>query len=134
VPPKLLRKSPGFSAGDFSARNLYRAYDADGRLLYVGISLSAFNRLIDHKRDSGWASEMVTMTVERFPTREIAEWEERKAIKEQRPIWNRAHNNDKPLRKQPQFVTLIKWRDAPIHAGIVEAERLRAASAISTAA
>src|SRR5262249_5219180 len=115
-----------------SETDLYRAYDGDGRLLYVGISLSAFNRLIDHKRESGWASEMVTMTVERFPTREIALWEERRAIKEQHPIWNRMHNNDKPLPEPKQFVTLIRWRDAPIHAEY--AERDVRASAVSTAA
>jgi hypothetical protein len=73
------------------ATDLYRAYDVEGRLLYVGISLSAFNRFRDHRRKSAWANEMVTMTVERFPSREIAEWEERKAIQSQRPIWNRTH-------------------------------------------
>jgi excinuclease UvrABC nuclease subunit len=106
--------------------DLYRAYDGDGRLLYVGISLNAFSRLVEHKRDSGWVEQMVTMTVERFPTREIAEWEERKAIKEHRPIWNRMHNSDKPLAPRPinSVVTLIRWRDAPIHADVVEAERL----------
>jgi hypothetical protein len=109
--------------------DLYRAYDADNKLLYVGISLSAFDRLIEHKRHSGWASKMVTMTVERFPTREIAAWEEIRAIQEEHPLWNRVHNRPPPERPEP-YVTLIRWRDAPIHAEY--AERGVRASAAST--
>ena len=38
---------------------LYRHYDKDDKLLYVGISISAYTRLSQHKINSKWASTAV---------------------------------------------------------------------------
>lgn len=51
---------------------LYRHWDADGKLLYVGVSLSAVTRLGQHRRDAGWADEIASVTIEYFATREAA--------------------------------------------------------------
>ncbi len=71
---------------------LYRHYDASGRLLYVGISLSAVARFVSHKGASGWAHKVAKMTVEAFPTRRAALYAEAIAIRDEKP----RHNIHKP--------------------------------------
>jgi len=68
---------------------LYRHYDARKRLLYVGISLSAVSRLSQHK-DKTWFTEIARVTVENFPSREMALSAEAAAIKAERPLYNKA--------------------------------------------
>ena len=70
---------------------LYRHFDADGRLLYVGIARSVTARLAQHA-DSPWDDQIARVEVERFATREEAEAAEREAIRAEKPIHNRAHN------------------------------------------
>ena len=50
---------------------LYRHFDAENSLLYVGISLSAINRLSQHRR-SAWADQIVNVKVEQYPSRHAA--------------------------------------------------------------
>jgi len=70
---------------------LYRHFDADGKLLYVGISLSAAHRLSQHNGQSEWASKIASMTVETLASREEALAAERVAIKTEKPAWNKAN-------------------------------------------
>lgn len=72
--------------------SLYRHWDADGRLLYVGISLSALQRLAQHKERSRWFERIASVTIEQFPTREAALAAEREAIATERPECNIIHN------------------------------------------
>jgi len=72
--------------------DLYRYFDAEQRLLYVGISFSALNRAIQHKSSAKWWSEQRTMTRETHPTRSAAEEAERRAIATEKPIHNIVHN------------------------------------------
>ena len=67
---------------------LYRHFDKNNNLLYVGISLSTFNRLSQHKDHSGWFYGITNVTIEHFPTREEALAAERKAIKSEAPKFN----------------------------------------------
>ena len=67
---------------------LYRHFDKNNNLLYVGISLSTFNRLSQHKDHSGWFYGITNVTIEHFPTREEALAAERKAIKSENPKFN----------------------------------------------
>lgn len=79
--------------------NLYRHFDVDGRLLYVGISNSAIARLKEHQHGhSHWVDEIAHMTVETFPSREIALAMERWAIQREKPLHNIAHRvrEDRP--------------------------------------
>ena len=75
-----------------TATDLYRYFDADGNLLYVGISLSALNRAIQHKTTAGWWSQQRSMTRETYPTRQAAEDAERRAIITEKPAHNIMHN------------------------------------------
>lgn len=67
---------------------LYRQFGEDGRLLYVGVSVSAMERFRAHLDESEWAQGVRTITVEWFDTRRSAEQAERKAIRDEAPIHN----------------------------------------------
>ena len=71
---------------------LYRHFDSDGLLLYVGISLSAVERLGGHMATSRWASKIARMDIEWFPSRELALEAEKRAIKAEKPQHNVVHN------------------------------------------
>lgn len=77
-----------------SKTELYRYFDKDGVLLYVGISLSAVLRQSSHKLLSSWYDEAVTMTIERFETRSLALSAEKKAIMSEKPKHNVLHNKN----------------------------------------
>ena len=70
---------------------LYRHYSADGELLYVGISLSAINRLQQHSDSAAWFPSIAKVEVEKFEDRQAAIEAEIKAIKEEHPLFNRQH-------------------------------------------
>lgn len=82
---------------------LYRHYDADGELLYVGISLSAVSRLSKHRK-SPWFQDIATITVENHDSRLDAEQAERTAIKIERPKHNVVHAESRPSYK---FMDLV---------------------------
>lgn len=67
---------------------LYRHFDENNRLLYVGISLSTFARLSQHKDHSEWFKRVTQVTIEHFSTREEAMAAEREAIKAEGPKFN----------------------------------------------
>ena len=73
---------------------LYRYYDKNDTLLYVGISKSAITRQSQHQMNSHWYSQHTTIKTERFPTRKEALREEKKAIKEEKPKYNIMHNDN----------------------------------------
>ena len=70
---------------------LYRHYDSDKKLLYVGISLSAAARLAQHRDAAHWFDDIATVTIETFPNREAALAAERKAIINEKPVCNIHH-------------------------------------------
>lgn len=72
--------------------HLYRHYDDAGTLLYVGVSLSAVARLCEHKRTAEWFQRLRRVDVEWFPTREASIEAEKKAIKAEKPKFNKQHN------------------------------------------
>ena len=67
---------------------LYRYYDRNGVLLYVGISNNALRRLDEHAKSKTWASEIETIKLERFSSREDCFRAETRAIKNENPIHN----------------------------------------------
>lgn len=71
---------------------LYRHFDAGGRLLYVGISKSAIERLHAHESGSRWVNSIARVSVERYATRQGAAQAERRAIETERPKHNIVHN------------------------------------------
>lgn len=68
---------------------LYRHDDADGVLLYVGISDRLAKRTNEHGKSADWADWIAASRAEWFPTRDAALAAEREAIEQERPIFNR---------------------------------------------
>lgn len=67
---------------------VYRMYDEDGRLLYVGISKTLATRLTQHHRDKPWADEIASVTGKRYATRDAARAAEIDAIHKENPRYN----------------------------------------------
>lgn len=67
---------------------LYRHFDRNKNLLYVGISLSAIRRLKQHYDHSKWAKEITYVTIEDFPCRNKALEAELRAIQIENPKYN----------------------------------------------
>lgn len=76
--------------------HLYRHLDAEGRLLYVGISLSALNRLSQHKTTAHWFASIAKVTIETFPSHKEALEAEKLAIKTDNPAWNISRPKTEP--------------------------------------
>jgi uncharacterized protein YlzI (FlbEa/FlbD family) len=71
-----------------TATQVYRCFDADGSLLYVGVSLHAATRFGQHRQAHEWWSDVATIRVETFPTRREALDREAEAIREEAPHHN----------------------------------------------
>ena len=70
---------------------LYRNYDRTGVLLYVGISLHPDRRLNEH-RSTEWFDSIDEIEIEWFDCRKSARCAELKAIRDEHPLYNIAHN------------------------------------------
>lgn len=80
-------------AGRKSKRTaLYRHFDAEGVLIYVGITDSMPKRTDQHRRNSAWFQFVADTTTEMFDTRTAASNAEREAIKTEGPVFNDTHN------------------------------------------
>lgn len=71
--------------------SLYRHFNSAGELLYVGVSLSALNRLGQHADHSEWFKAISRVSIEHFETRHQALEAERCAIIKERPKHNIVH-------------------------------------------
>lgn len=66
---------------------VYRFFDADGALLYVGVTMSVLSRMMAHRR-LPWYREIATIKVEHHDTKELAFAAERAAIAAENPRYN----------------------------------------------
>lgn len=80
---------------------LYRLFDTDDRLLYVGISSNPKERLKAHAADKPWWPEVASREIEWFPSREQAAAAEVAAIRTEQPIHNHQHRPAKLLSLLP---------------------------------
>lgn len=71
---------------------VYRHFDADGVLLYIGIAKDPAQRSEQHGYHSRWWRFVADTTVTWFDTRDAALNEEREAIGRERPVFNGTHN------------------------------------------
>jgi predicted GIY-YIG superfamily endonuclease len=70
--------------------SVYRLFDAEDRLLYVGCSDCVECRLDQHRLSKRWFGDIARHTVDEFPTRREALAAERVAIQTETPL----HNHD----------------------------------------
>lgn len=68
--------------------DLYRHFDANGRLLYVGIFVCAANRFVQHKQRSPWFRSIAWLQIDRCESRELAASMEKEVIAIEGPIYN----------------------------------------------
>lgn len=102
----------GEGKGNFRKKmtQLYRHFDENEVLLYVGISKNAIIRLIAHEK-SKWFEKISIITIENFKTREMAERAERRAIKKENPLFNSIRRwNVCPKKEKIKLTTEEKQR------------------------
>ena len=80
---------------------LYRWRDGSDLLLYIGISDDFTGRASSHYcKGSPWMEFAETATIERHPTRAVALDAEEAAIKAERPLFNKQHNDTPEARRR----------------------------------
>jgi hypothetical protein len=67
---------------------VYRMYDREGRLLYVGMALYVRIRLAAHRNNQPWFNMVSKVDTERHPDRDSAADAEAAAIRDEAPIFN----------------------------------------------
>lgn len=69
---------------------VYRCYDINGELLYIGCSIDPHKRIREHRSEQRlWATALLfRITIDVYENRVVAEHVEREAIKAERPHWN----------------------------------------------
>jgi hypothetical protein len=83
---------PSADSGKKPTASLYRYYDADGILIYVGITKRGLARNLEHASRREWWPYVSTQEVEHFAAYGEARDRERELIKERRPPFNIQHN------------------------------------------
>lgn len=68
---------------------LYRLFDEDEVLLYVGVTDDIIRRLKRHMKTQPWANRIAMVSVEDFDTRDIALEMEREVVVAERPLFNK---------------------------------------------
>lgn len=69
---------------------VYRMFGTSGELLYIGVTVNLAQRTALHRSQSPWWPEVATVTSEDFGDRLDAEVAESLAIRNERPVYNRA--------------------------------------------
>lgn len=89
---------------------LYRQYDDQGVLLYVGISTDLAKRRRTHIKRSAWTEFASTETSVWFDSIEVAQAAERDAIVDELPIFNVVHaDDDRDARRRDYLVRRGAW-------------------------
>ena len=88
-----LKRAMMDSLPDFMQRQqtLYRLFDENDRLLYVGITWNVRDRFYAHKADKVWWDDVARHELEEYPDRDSVLEAERVAIKTEFPIYNVLH-------------------------------------------
>lgn len=107
IRPAAQHSPPPSAEAATGATALYRYFDADDLLLYVGISDRLRNRTGSHIEGSSWMDFAVRSTIERHPARAVALEVEESAIKAEHPLFNHQHN-DTPEARRALVEYLIK--------------------------
>ncbi|MER6557240.1 GIY-YIG nuclease family protein [Streptomyces sp. NPDC001027] len=82
---------------------LYRFYDADDQLLYVGITSNPKQRWKAHASGAAWWAQAVRKSVKWFDSRPEAAVAEAHAITAEVPAHNVVHNHERHARTQAEY-------------------------------
>jgi excisionase family DNA binding protein len=84
-----------------STHALYRFFDGDDALLYVGRTVAPSRRWLEHARAATWWDDVAKVTRENFPSADDLDDAERDAIHDERPLHNIRLNYPRPAAKSP---------------------------------
>lgn len=73
---------------------LYRVFDKQGSLLYVGATTNPATRIADHQRHQPWWDDASSITMEHFDTPESLVAAETSAIAQEAPRYNVVYSNN----------------------------------------
>jgi transcriptional regulator with XRE-family HTH domain len=121
MPPEDVVKLLPPDDGD-SYTTLYRMYDSDGQLLYVGIAPLITVRMGEHRRTARWFRDVTRIDIEHYDTRQSAIDAESQAIRTENPRYNL---QDTGRRIAWDGIRLKRAREL---AGLTQAEAARAVS------
>lgn len=97
---------------------VYRLFDVDDDLLYVGIAGNPGRRFEQHAKDKPWWSEVDHIGLEHHPDRRSALAAERLAIVDEKPRYNVVHNSHRAPAGTLDLVWLCHECDQPIANGM----------------
>ena len=86
------RRMKGKCTDNEPSYTLYRAYDSDGILLYIGQSISALTRTGHHAKYASWFRYCYSLTFQRYADKEVLAIAEKTAIEKEKPVFNVVHN------------------------------------------
>lgn len=97
---------------------LYRMYDVDNCLIYVGCTVTPMTRIEVHHRWKSWAERVATVTIRWLPTWAEARQAEALAIMNEQPLFNRTgpdpdgvkHKQGRPPRGDGELCPTCKER------------------------
>lgn len=114
---------------------LYRFFDSDRQLLYVGLTVDPGARWSSHCKEKPWWHEVDTVKVETFPTRDLVIKAEREAIETEHPRYNIVHADSAHLNAARECMKRLAAERALVMAREEEVrEALRTAVRDATAA
>lgn len=92
---------------------LYRMFDANQELLYVGLTKDPSARFKQHSQSKDWFLEVAAITVEHFATREELTAAEILAIRSECPRHNIVHNDGDDAERwwSKEFITSVEEED-----------------------
>lgn len=79
---------------------IYRHFDGDSALLYIGLSRNPLRRWEQHKAHALWFYEIARIEIEWFDSRGEAAHAEVEAIRKERPIFNTIYNRSQAAPKK----------------------------------
>lgn len=86
---------------------LYRFYDSEDTLLYIGITGDPMNRWSGHSHDKTWYRDVARSSMEHFESRGALAAAEIHAIRTEKPRYNRTHNSV----PQPPTIAAVRTRN-----------------------
>lgn len=99
---------------------VYRCYDAQGVLLYVGCSENVEARLRSHWSKAHWAYRAVDITTQEYPSLEAARAAEKHAIRTEDPLCNvMSRSQDRTGWTRQHYVDFIAARRSSMGSDIV---------------
>jgi hypothetical protein len=89
------------------ATEVYRFYDADNRLLYVGVTENWPARFHEHAKKAAWYKHARRIDLKPFDSREEALAEELRAIHDEDPLWN--INGSAKASATEHYKQVVEW-------------------------